>query len=81
MPPAKVEIWGGNSPKDLRLLNSLKPAQPTLHTSYLGPIESKFPAALVSYIKVVAVPVAEVPKQFSAKKQKAWFMMDEIFIN
>lgn len=81
LPPAKVEIWGGNNSKNLRLLNSFKPVQPTKGTASLGPLECKFPAASVSFIKVVAVPVAEVPKQFSPKKQKGWFMVDEIFIN
>jgi hypothetical protein len=82
MPPVKVEIWGGNNPKNLRLLSSQSPVQPTVPQSYyLSSIECRFAPALVKFIKVVVIPVAEIPKQFSAKKQKGWFLTDEIFVN
>jgi hypothetical protein len=82
MPPVKVEIWGGNNSKNLRLLSSQSPVQPTVpQSSYLSSIECRFAPALVKFIKVVVIPVAEIPKQFSAKKQKGWFLTDEIFVN
>ncbi len=81
LPPARLEVWGGNDRQQLRLLASLTPGQPTTFQANLLPLECRFKPATVKYIKVVATLVPEAPKAFSDKKQKGWFMTDEIFVN
>jgi len=64
MPPQKIEIWGGNNPKQLKLLNKLTPQQPTmLIPAYLRGFEYKFTPKTVKYIKIVGTPVGKLIHQ------------------
>lgn len=82
MPPALIEVWGGSSEKKLTKLSQSIPQQPdSMRSSYMRGFDLKFKPATVSYIKVVAVPVAVLPKWHPGKGQKGWLFTDEIFVN
>jgi uncharacterized membrane protein/mono/diheme cytochrome c family protein len=82
MPPATIEIWGGTNEKKLVRLAHITPEQPdTLRPSYMRSFDCNFTPARVSFIKVVAVPVAKLPAWHPSKGQKGWLFTDEIFVN
>ena len=82
MPPKSVEVWGGDNPKQLKLLNRITPEQPAMvKASYQKAYEVKFNPATVKYIKVIANPVSKLPAWHPGKGDKAWIFTDEIFIN
>lgn len=82
MPPQSIEIWGGDNPKQLKLLNRITPEQPTmLKSTYQIGNEVKFNTVTVKYIKVIANPVSKLPAWHPGKGDKAWVFTDEIFIN
>lgn len=82
MPPQSVEVWGGENPKQLKLLNRITPEQPTMvKASYQKGFEVKFNLATIKYIKVIANPVSKLPAWHPGKGDKAWIFTDEIFIN
>jgi len=82
MPPASVEVWGGNSEKNMTRLSHITPEQPdSMRALYMRGFDCKFKPTTVSYIKVVAVPVAALPKWHPSKGQKGWVFTDEIFVN
>ncbi|HYC28778.1 MAG TPA: FN3 associated domain-containing protein, partial [Chitinophagaceae bacterium] len=82
MPPALVEVWGGDDPKHLKLLGQLRPQQPG---KVMPPVkknfECRFMPASVSYVKIVAVPIVKLPSWHPGKGDKAWFFIDEIMVN
>jgi uncharacterized membrane protein len=81
-PPALVEVWGGTDRANLKLLTKFKapmPAKgdkPTLKT-----IEGKFNPQRVTYLKIIAKPLVEMPAWHRKKGQKALLLVDEMFIN
>jgi hypothetical protein len=82
MPAQSVEVWGGNEAKNLKLLSKLTPQQPEKYIpSYMKGFECKFNPVTVKYIKIVANPVAKLPKWHSGKGDKGWLFVDEILVN
>ncbi|HCN84626.1 MAG TPA: hypothetical protein DIT07_13550, partial [Sphingobacteriaceae bacterium] len=62
-PPALIEIWGGTSKAGMRLLSTIKPQQATRETkAYITTLEGKFHPQSISFIKVVAKPIKDIPK-------------------
>ncbi len=81
MPPASIEVWGGNDQKSLKLLGRIHPRQPEKDGPTENiPIEIKFTPASIKVMKVVAVPVAKLPKWHPGKGDKGWVFVDEIFV-
>jgi hypothetical protein len=83
MPPEVMEVWAGSDPKDLKLLQRIKPVQPD---GYLGTrIEGAtvdLPEGKYACYKIVAKPLAKLPEfRKAGKKDKGWLMVDEIFFN
>jgi hypothetical protein len=82
MPPASIEIWGGNDKKSMSLLHKIQPEQP----GGLGKLPQKkgytlsFPARSVRWVKVVAYPVSRLPAWHPGKGERAWVFLDEIFL-
>lgn len=81
-PPAKIEIWGGKNPKELRLLKKVVPEQgkkddPNAPVSY----DCNFPATEVSYLKVVLAPVSSLPTWHPGKGGRGWVFVDELTFN
>ncbi|MCC6762600.1 MAG: chitobiase/beta-hexosaminidase C-terminal domain-containing protein [Chitinophagaceae bacterium] len=82
MPAMRIEVWGGNHPQQLKLLQSLVPPQPSKEIpSYLEAFELKFDTQTIQYLKLVAVPVSKLPTWHRGKGDKGWFFIDECFIN
>ena len=82
MPAQKIEIWGGDDAKKLKLLEQLVPDQPTmLKPLYMRGFECKFNVATVKYIKIIAVPVGKLPAWHPGKGDKAWIFTDEVLVN
>jgi uncharacterized membrane protein len=94
MPPLSVEVWGGDDPKQLKLLKRIIPAQPakpprpskpgqpaTIQPAYLKLYDLAFKPVTVRYLKIIANPVAKLPKWHSGKGQRGWFFTDEIIVN
>ncbi|HMJ69229.1 MAG TPA: c-type cytochrome domain-containing protein [Cyclobacteriaceae bacterium] len=85
-PPAKMEIWGGKDESSLKLIKQLKPEQPskmesTRNAALVIPVEGNYETW-----KVVAWPVAELPKWHPSnnpktKDKRAWLFVDEIIFN
>lgn len=81
MPPAEVEVWGGDDKDHLTLLQKIKPVQPADYSnSRIEGVEIKFPQAARKCYKVVAKPLTKLP-DFRNSKEKGWLMVDEIFFN
>jgi len=81
-PPNKIEIWGGASAGNLRLLGQMVPDTAVSLQTYLTPFKCKWKPTNVRFIKVVVIPIANVPKFIpNPKKQKGWFFVDELFVN
>ncbi len=82
LPPAFVELWVGNEPGNLKLLQKIVPVQPTEN----GPrvvkgIVFQFAASTYPYFKLIAQPVVKVPVWVSKKPEKGWVFVDEVIFN
>lgn len=81
-PPAKVQVWGGANEKELKLLATVTPAQPSKADPNSNiPITCLFAPTQVSCLKIVAMPVARLPLWHPAKGEKAWLFVDEVLVN
>lgn len=82
MPPTSIEVWGGNELSQLKLLGRLTPLQPTaVSKGYLKGYEINFAPISLKYIKVIAVPIAVLPKWHPGKGDKGWVFVDEVYVN
>jgi len=82
MPPVQVEVWGGNDPKQLKLLGKAKPAPlQKMESGSNLPVDITFPKTEVTYLQVKAVPLPVLPKWHPGKGEKGWIFVDEFFIN
>ena len=74
-PPMSIEIWGGDSPKNLRLLTKFSPPLPVKdETVSLKFIEGVFKPSKLSYLKIIAKP-------YFKEKKKYLLLTDEMFLN
>ena len=82
MPPLSLEVWGGDDPEHLKLLNRIIPQQPVkMQKHYQKTYDLKFKTITVRYLKLIANPVSKLPKWHPGKGQKGWFFTDEIIVN
>ncbi len=82
MPPLSLEVWGGDDPNQLRLLNRITPAQPTKAKKFYEKMYAlKFKPLKVRYVKIIANPVLKLPRWHLGKGEKGWFFTDEIIVN
>ncbi|NJK83787.1 MAG: hypothetical protein HC912_08185 [Saprospiraceae bacterium] len=81
-PPYRFEIWGGNTPDNLKKLGFAVPPQPKEYeTNEVVPVSIKISAASFRYYKMIAVPLPQIPSWHSRYKKgrKGWVFMDEVF--
>ncbi|MBC9909344.1 DUF2231 domain-containing protein [Chitinophaga varians] len=80
-PPHQIEIWGGTNPHQLRLLKKITPP-PSKKDDPVSAmdIDCTFPAAQVSYMKIVMTP-AILPSWHPGKGKHAWVFTDELLFN
>jgi uncharacterized membrane protein len=82
MPPLSLEVWGGDDPKNLKLLNRITPEQPVkVIPSYQKAYDLKFKPVTVRYLKIIANPVKKLPKWHPGKGKPGWFFTDELIVN
>jgi hypothetical protein len=82
MPPVSIEVWGGRSAHDMKLLGRILPEQPkTVQIANLAAYDIRFPPASVRCLKIVVVPVSKLPEWQVRKGKQGWIMEDEIFVN
>ncbi|WP_245562141.1 chitobiase/beta-hexosaminidase C-terminal domain-containing protein [Niabella aurantiaca] len=61
-PPAEIQVWGGADSGSLKLLATVKPAQPTVRQPpYITGIKCILPSQPVKMIKLVAKRVLKIP--------------------
>jgi hypothetical protein len=82
MPPYEMEVWGGADTESLKLINKIKPDQPSewVGTRIEG-VTVSIPESAFACYKIVARPLSKLPEFRKEKKQKGWLMVDEIFFN
>ncbi|CAH0993965.1 hypothetical protein EMA8858_00070 [Emticicia aquatica] len=80
MIPAMVEVWGGNSKKDLKIIQKIVSKLPTKMegNANLG-IQIPVNKGTFKMIKLVVKPIQKLPSWHPGKGQKAWFFVDEVF--
>lgn len=82
MPPSEVQVWGGDDEKNLKLLASYKPDQPTEYTSTrIEGANLTIPVSKFKIYKLVAKTLQKLPAFREAPKDKGWLMVDEVFFN
>jgi mono/diheme cytochrome c family protein len=84
LPPAEVEIWGGDDEGKLKLLKRVTPTQPTEKEKNVVRVEGikiDLPPSAYKFYKVVAKNVQKLPSWHPGKGEKAWIFIDEIFFN
>jgi uncharacterized membrane protein len=81
-PPEKVEVWGGPSKDQLKLIHTFTPAQPhKVAKPVIQLVESKFKPQQVTCVKIIAHPVKALPEWHPRKGSKALLLVDEMFLN
>jgi uncharacterized membrane protein len=82
-PPASIELWAGNDRAHLKLLHRVAPRQPQEKdpSGIVKGIEFAVPPGSGRYYKLIAQPVARVPKWISKKPDKGWLFVDEVIFN
>lgn len=81
-PPGTVEVWGGDSRDRMKLMATLRPDQPIQKsTPELKAVTCAFPPQTVSYLKIIAKPVKQLPDWHANKGKPALLLVDEVFIN
>jgi uncharacterized membrane protein len=82
MPPAEMEVWGGDDERNLTLLGKIKPIQPTEYVSVrIEGADIEFKPSTYRCYKLIAKPLAKLPGFRKEKKEKGWLMVDEVFFN
>ncbi len=81
-PPVLLEVWGGSDKNKLKLLGKITPPTPLKNEAgTIEPLQVDFPATSVRTIKIVAKPIAVLPKWHEGKGQKGWAFLSEVLFN
>ncbi len=82
LPAQQLEVWGGTNTTHLTLLKTLNPKQPTQALpNYIQSYECIFNPKQVTVVKVIGKSVQKLPSWHPGKGDKAWFFIDELFLN
>ncbi len=84
MPPAEIEIWGGEEKDKMKLLKKLFPQQPAkeeVNMVRTEGIKADIGPSAFKYYKIIAKNVSVLPAWHPGKGDKAWVFIDEIFFN
>lgn len=81
-PPSSIEIWGGATKAQMRLITKINPIRPEKEGKpFIQLAECKFKTQKVSYLKIIAKPLKKLPEWHKNKGKPALLLVDEIFIN
>ncbi len=82
MPAYQLEVWGGTTTANLKLLKRMNPKQPSVQLlPYLTGFNCQFPATNVNVVKLIARPVAILPPWHRGSGTPGWVFVDEVFLN
>ncbi|KAA9347165.1 c-type cytochrome domain-containing protein [Larkinella humicola] len=80
-PPGTVEIWGGDSREQMKLLTTVRPKMPVKGEPHeLKTVSCPFKPQTVAYLKVVAKPCT-LPEWHGGKGKPGLVLVDEMFVN
>ncbi|MGA0555577.1 c-type cytochrome domain-containing protein [Larkinella sp. VNQ87] len=80
-PPGVVEIWGGDSRDNLKLLSTVKPRIPVKGEEHtLQTVTGRFKPQSVAFLKIVAKPCT-LPDWHGNKGKPGLVLVDELFVN
>jgi uncharacterized membrane protein/mono/diheme cytochrome c family protein len=80
MPPAYVEVWGGDDPEALQKLIRVRPPAANLNqTTTEKGLDITLPASGFRYYQIIAEPVRKLPSWHPGAGGKAWVFVDEVF--
>ena len=81
-PPSSIEIWGGATKAQMRLITTINPIRPEKEGKpFIQLAECKFKTQKISYLKIIAKPLKKLPDWHKNKGQPALLLVDEILIN
>lgn len=81
-PPEVIEIWGGTTSGNMKLLSKFKAGMPAKGDKpVLKTVQSTFKAEHITCMKIVARPLNAIPDWHRNKGKKALLLIDEIFVN
>jgi hypothetical protein len=81
-PPLQIEVWGGDSEKNLKLIAKMKPDQPIGESKpYIQLIKCEVDSFRANYFKIIAKTVKEIPSWHRNKGRPALLLVDEMFVN
>ena len=81
-PPSLIEVWGGPTAGQLRLIGRTSPVMPSDYRKpYIQLFDCTFEPARVRYLKIVAKPVMKLPGWHKRKGKPALLLVDEILVN
>jgi uncharacterized membrane protein/mono/diheme cytochrome c family protein len=84
MPPAEIEIWGGDRKDDLKLLKKIQPRQVTEAEKNVVRVEGlkiELRPEMHKCYKVILKNLQRLPSWHPGKGDKGWLFIDEIFFN
>jgi hypothetical protein len=81
-PPSSIEIWGGATKAQMRLITTINPIRPQKEGKpFIQLAECKFKTQKISYLKIIAKPLKKLPDWHKNKGKPALLLVDEILIN
>lgn len=81
-PPSSIEIWGGATKAQMRLITTISPIRPEKEGKpFIQLAECKFKTQKISYLKIIAKPLKKLPDWHKNKGKPALLLVDEILIN
>ena len=80
MPPTKVEVWGGNDKREMKLLETVTPYQLSdYQADRVSGVSLFFKPSNFRFYRIKAMPVKKLPSWHSGKGRPAWVFVDELF--
>lgn len=81
LPPDEMQLWGGNDPKNLRLITRLDPPlRERPEKAQIQGVSMDVPPSSFKFYRLIAKPMKTLPEG-NSKKRTLWLMVDEVFIN
>lgn len=81
-PPQQIEVWGGTTKSNLRLIGKATPVQLSgMEPASIKGYDCNVSTAPINYIKLKVKPVPKLPAWHPGKGDKAWLFVDELLLN
>ena len=78
-PPSSIQIMGGLTDQDMKLLGSMKPEQPKeRQNQHFDYIECNISPNPLKIIQIIVEPLRKIPNWHQGKGESGWFFIDEV---